>query len=102
MARGTKICRVCGKEYPCCGLSTPPAPGVFRWQNVACCPEHGAIYLKAINESRGIVDEVAKSEDEVAVQEEKDAVVKATSKRTKKKAVEDEPVKVEIPDETAE
>lgn len=53
MATVTKICRVCGKEYEAC-RSANRTSGVFRWQEVACSPECGAIYLQRINESRGI------------------------------------------------
>lgn len=52
MASVTKKCRVCGKEYEAC-RSANRAAGVFRWQEVACSPECGAIYLQKINESRG-------------------------------------------------
>lgn len=45
-------CRVCGKEYDCCH-SQKSAPGVYRWFDVACCPEHGEVYLKQILASRG-------------------------------------------------
>lgn len=44
-------CRVCGKEYQSC-RSANRAPGIFRWQEVACSPECGEIYLKRIIESR--------------------------------------------------
>lgn len=50
MATGTKRCKVCGKEYPYC--KTASRPGVFRYQDVACCPEHGSIYLKRVMEAR--------------------------------------------------
>lgn len=53
MASVTKKCRVCGKEYEAC-RSANRAAGVFRWQEVACSPECGAIYLQQINESRGV------------------------------------------------
>ena len=43
----------CGQEMP---GSANRAAGVFRWQEVACSPECGAIYLQKINESRGIVN----------------------------------------------
>ncbi len=46
----TKICKVCGKEYDCC--KSGGAVGTFRWQDVACCVDHGMAYLKAIKESR--------------------------------------------------
>lgn len=52
MATGSKICKVCGKEYPYCG--TKSVPGVFRWQDVACSPECGAEYLRRVQLSRGI------------------------------------------------
>lgn len=55
MASATKKCRVCGKEYEAC-RSANRAAGVFRWQEVACSPECGAIYLLQINESRGMTD----------------------------------------------
>ena len=44
-------CRVCGKEYEAC-RSAKRIDGVFRWQDVACSPEHGAIYLDLIRKSR--------------------------------------------------
>lgn len=53
MASATKVCRVCGKEYEAC-RSTLRTPGIFRWQEVACSPECGTIYLERINKSRGI------------------------------------------------
>lgn len=49
-----KVCRVCGKEYESCRSANRNA-GVFRWQEVACSPECGAIYLDRINESRNVV-----------------------------------------------
>lgn len=49
-----KQCRVCGKVYAAC--LTPNRTNVFRWQDVACCPEHGAIYLDRILISRGQKD----------------------------------------------
>ena len=52
MASVIKKCRVCGKKYESCRTVSHNA-GVFRWQEVACSPECGAIYLERINESRG-------------------------------------------------
>ena len=49
-----KTCRVCGKEYEPCH-STGLQSGVFRWREVACSPECGAIYLRRIQESRGLI-----------------------------------------------
>lgn len=54
-----KQCRVCGKDYEPCH-STKLQPGVFRWREVACSPECGAIYLQRIQESRGLVSKEMK------------------------------------------
>lgn len=51
MAAVKKQCRVCGKEYEAC-RSLNRTVGVFRWQEVACSPECGSIYLQQINVSR--------------------------------------------------
>lgn len=51
MALATKKCKVCGKEYEYCHTMRR-TPGVFRYQDVACCPEHGSIYLARIIASR--------------------------------------------------
>lgn len=51
MATAMKTCRVCGKEYECCHTLKRVA-GVFRWQDVACSPECGEIYLARIRASR--------------------------------------------------
>lgn len=53
MATAIKICRVCGKEYEACHTQRPVT--VFRWQEVACSPECGSIYLAQIEESRKTV-----------------------------------------------
>lgn len=60
MVSAIKVCRVCGKEYESCRSANRNA-GVFRWQEVACSPECGAIYLDRINESRNIVTTQKKS-----------------------------------------
>lgn len=51
MATGILKCRVCGKEYEAC-RSARRVDGVYRWQDVACCVEHGAEYLALIRASR--------------------------------------------------
>ena len=51
MATATLKCRVCGKEYEAC-RNAKRVDGVFRWQDVACSVEHGAIYLDLIRKSR--------------------------------------------------
>jgi len=51
MPKAIKKCRVCGKEYEACRTASQNI-GVFRWQEVACSPECGTVYLARINESR--------------------------------------------------
>ena len=50
MEKGIGICKVCGKQYEYC--KTPNYDDKFRWQDVACCEEHGAIYFKQVEEAR--------------------------------------------------
>lgn len=50
MANSTRICKVCGKEYPYC--KTEFTGNIFRWQDVACSPEHASIYFAQIEEAR--------------------------------------------------
>ena len=89
MASGTKTCRVCGKEYACCGGTRPNVDGVFRYRDVACSPECGAIYLANINKSRGIEGKVEVVNDEVVVREkQKEPEIKAPAKKNKKSFVE--------------
>lgn len=51
MATAIMKCRVCGKEYEGC-RTAKKVDGVFRWKEVACTPECGAIYLDRIRKSR--------------------------------------------------
>ena len=50
MATATQKCKVCGKEYEYCKTNRPS--GMFRWNDVACCEAHAAIYFTRIAESR--------------------------------------------------
>ena len=50
MAGNTKKCKVCGEDYPYC--KTANRTGAYRWQDVACCPEHGSIYLARVIAAR--------------------------------------------------
>ena len=65
MATATRICKVCGTEYEYCHTARRSA-GVFRWQDVACSPEHGKIYLARIIKSRSQnqSDEIAETDAE--------------------------------------
>ena len=76
MAIGIKVCKVCGKEYEACHTLRPNMNNEFRWQDVACSPEHGAEYLRRILESRGM----QKAEPAEATKEEP-----AQKKRVRKK-----------------
>ena len=67
MEKGTRICKICGVEYPYCKTNRPSE--IFRWQDVACCPEHGAMYFDKILESR--VEKVAENTDVVENEEPK-------------------------------
>lgn len=51
MAGAVKKCKVCGKEYECC-RSAIGKGNMFRWRDVACSPECGAIYFERVLESR--------------------------------------------------
>ena len=62
---GILKCRICGKEYEAC-RSAKRVAGVFHWQSVACCAEHGAEYLALIRASRA---ETAVAEEPASVQE---------------------------------
>ena len=50
MPTGSRKCKVCGKEYPYC--KTVHNDNIFRYQDVACCPQHGSIYFAKIMKSR--------------------------------------------------
>lgn len=65
MAVSMKKCKVCGCEYEYCRTQRH-IDGVFRWQDVACSPEHGSIYLARIEASRTneSADDGAETDDE--------------------------------------
>lgn len=67
MSAGKLVCRVCGKPYDAC-LSAKTAPGKYHWQEVACSPECGSIYLERVIASRVKVEEKP-LEEEVVVEE---------------------------------
>lgn len=82
MDNSTRICKVCGVEYPYCKTHRPSE--VFRWQDVACCPEHGAIYLDEILRSRGL-----KPDNDTPAASEQPEPTKRTSR---KKKVQEQPI----------
>lgn len=87
MATGTRICKICGKEYACC-KTLRVVEGVFRWQDVACCVEHGQQYLDLIMISRGEKKQAPESEAIVFADNPETAVQKPRAKRHNKKVEE--------------
>lgn len=69
MPKGIRVCSICGVEYPYCKTVTNDR---FRWQDVACCPEHGVQYFKEIAASRGEI------EPEFAISPDQKLIVKET------------------------
>lgn len=63
MPKVKRKCKNCGKEFEAC-RSFYANDGEFRWQNVACSPECGAIYLAAVLSAR--------CEDAVSAKESKE------------------------------
>lgn len=45
----TKPCKICGKLFTPCSTNTVG----FNWRKVACCQEHGAMYLNKVLRARG-------------------------------------------------
>lgn len=86
-----KTCRICGKQYETC-RTLHPILGHDRWQDVACCPEHGAQWFAAIYASRsgeavaegGEVAQEAQTEVVEASEDNGDTEVKAKQPRRKK------------------
>lgn len=73
MATATKKCKVCGREYAYC--KTNRKSNVFRYQDVACCVEHGQIYLAQVIASRSgdttaVVDNGAPASEACVIDED--------------------------------
>lgn len=84
MAKGIKVCKICGKEYPFC--KTVFKPGVFRWQDVACCEEHGSEYLARIIASRSeATDNSVSAASEVPAQATTTPLQTTAPKRSRRK-----------------
>lgn len=80
MAKGIRICKVCGKEYEYCH-SVKTWDGINRWQDIACCPEHGAQYFAEVLGNSG-----AKANVDYQVLNKSDVEKKPESQRSKKTA----------------
>lgn len=86
MATGTKICKICGKEYECC-KTVRHVDGVFRWQDVACCVEHGQEYLNLVLMARSDTHS-ASTESNMDIAENSEAIPQKKKTRRKKKTEE--------------
>lgn len=79
MEQGTRICKICGKEYPYCATITNVDGN--RWQDVGCCIEHATEYFKKVAIARGeLVEDEPK---EVAQNEPKETTQKFTILKNK-------------------
>ena len=81
MPKAIKKCRVCGKEYEMCHTARSSTV-TFRWQDVACSPECGAIYLAQIKASRE-KKETFKESEEVYENEAKEDIADSIEEDTK-------------------
>lgn len=63
MTKATRICKVCGCEYPYC--KTDRRVDLFRWQDVACCPEHANVYFDSVAKARAVVE---KSDEDIELE----------------------------------
>lgn len=64
--KATKICRICGKEYPAC-QSIRRGDGIFHYREVACSPECGKEYLRRVIDDRTPPEEIVPPEPAEAV-----------------------------------
>jgi len=92
MAKGTRICQVCGAEYEYCH-SVKTWDGINRWQDVTCCPEHGAQYFARVLKNSG-----AKANVEYQSLVE-DADAQAPKKASKSKKSSEKKIEVSEPEE---
>lgn len=51
MAKGKRICKICGAEYEYCRTMYRDT-NIFRWQDVCCCQSHGSEYFAKVMASR--------------------------------------------------
>ena len=85
MAKATRICRVCGKEYEYC--KTWVSNNKFRYQDVACSPECGAKYFAMIEASRSgkKIEPKAEVKEEPVVKKSNSTIKRETIQNTEKK-----------------
>ena len=82
MAKSTRICKVCGKEYEYCKtwLNTDK----FRYQDVACSKECGMKYFALIEASRSNTNTTPKVEAKKDVEVKEDAPINPKKKSQQK------------------
>ena len=83
MATGTKVCKICGREYECC-KTVRHVEGVFRWQDVACCVEHGQEYLDLVLKARSSAPSASAEADTAAAKALEDTHQKKATRQKKK------------------
>lgn len=86
--RANRVCKWCGAEYE--GCHTIFNGNMYRWQDVACCIEHGALYFEAIANDRGttLPDDIAEIAEKAKPKKEvqnDDTQERNTNKRFNKK-----------------
>lgn len=83
MATVKKKCKVCGAEYDYCHTLIP---GVFRWQDVACCREHALEYFAQVEAARAAETAAATPEPAPETQVEASTEPEAPRRKTRKKS----------------
>lgn len=68
MGKPMRKCRICGKEYEAC-KPTYFTGNPYRWQDVACCEEHGTEYFARVAASRSEGADIKKDEAEIVSEE---------------------------------
>ena len=84
--KATRICKVCGIEYPFCKTERPN--GTFIYQEVACCKEHAKEYFAKIAASRQSESNI-KTEETPVSQEEKIKEIPIKQKENIKEEIND-------------
>lgn len=94
--KATKICKICGNEYEYC--HTFRRDSIFRWQDVACCVEHGNQYFAEIAASRGGAPVAKSVVEEAPVVEAKPQIEEVVEETLSEDVVSEEIVEDAIPE----
>jgi hypothetical protein len=82
MATTIKKCKVCGQDYEYCHTLRP---GVVRWQDVACCPEHARIYFAQVETARNPISEAVEEHIDTGSDAQTDVVQKPSVQKARKR-----------------